>query len=70
MNPADSIDELRYAEWLAQLRRLARAEDLEWVVDANGGTHREAFLRGASPIDEFIVLKDMGQWRGCGCGGC
>ncbi len=58
----------RFAAWLAELHRLAGAEEIDWVVDGSGATHREAFDAGHAPAQEMVGLRDMAQWRGCGCG--
>ncbi len=57
-----------FAAWLAQLYRLAGAEEIAWVVDGSGRAHREAFDAGHTPAQEMVSLRDMAQWRGCGCG--
>ncbi|MES2481317.1 MAG: hypothetical protein V4609_04895 [Pseudomonadota bacterium] len=62
--PSDPL----FAAWLAELHRLAVAEEIGWVVDRSGATHREAYDTGATPLQEMVNLRDMAQWRGCGCG--
>lgn len=66
MNAADAID---YETWLQRLRALAADEDKAWLVADQPGAHRGAYDQGLSPEEEFAVLADMAQWRGCGCGG-
>jgi len=62
--PADP----RFAAWLAELHCLATAEEIAWVIDRSGASHREAFDAGHTPQQEMVGLRDMAQWRGCGCG--
>ncbi|HKQ82938.1 MAG TPA: hypothetical protein VJS42_12165 [Steroidobacteraceae bacterium] len=68
---SSSIDPARggYDRWLAALLRLARAQDVEWLIAPGSDTHRAAFDQGMSPEEELAALKDMSEWRGCGCGG-
>lgn len=58
-----------FAGWKQQLRELAREQELEWAVGADVEAHRAAYEAGLSPAEELASLADMGQWRGCGCGG-
>ena len=58
-----------YASWLAELARLARDEELAWLVSSEPLAHRQAFDDGLSPYEELSALRDMSEWRGCGCGG-
>jgi hypothetical protein len=58
-----------FESWMAAFTELARDRGLQWLVDATGGTHRDAFDRGLSPDEELTALADMAEWRGCGCGG-
>jgi hypothetical protein len=60
---------LSYEQWLSRLLLLAKEQDLEWLVSGETAGHRDAFDRGLSPEEELSALKDMAQWRGCGCGG-
>lgn len=57
-----------FAAWLGELHRQAVAEDIAWAVDRGGAIHREAFDAGHTPQQEMVALRDMAQWRGCGCG--
>ncbi|HSW19149.1 MAG TPA: hypothetical protein VLJ86_18160 [Ramlibacter sp.] len=61
--------ELRYAAWMEELQRLAHDDDMAWLLNPGSGIHREAFERGLSPLAEWWALKDMADFRGCGCGG-
>lgn len=58
-----------YARWLAELERLAREQELGWLIGCGADAHRAAFEKGLSPAEELAQLKDMAEWRGCGCGG-
>lgn len=58
-----------FDSWLARFRLLAREQDLAWVLAADGRAHAPAWLQGLSPDEELQALKDMAEWRGCGCGG-
>jgi hypothetical protein len=58
-----------YDAWFAELAVLAKERGLEWMVQKGAETHRDAFLKGASPEEELRTLADMSEWRGCGCGG-
>lgn len=62
-------DEYSYEDWIAELQRLAQEQACEWLVSEEPLAHQEAFLKGLSPAEELDTLKDMGEWRGCGCGG-
>lgn len=62
--PGDPV----FVAWLDELYRLATAEEIGWVVDRSGTAHREAFDAGHTPLQEMVGLRDMAQWRGCGCG--
>jgi hypothetical protein len=55
--------------WLARLRDLAQADGVEWLIAREPDTHRESFAKGLTPDEELAALKDMSEWRGCGCGG-
>jgi len=55
--------------WFEELRRLAQAQDLAWLIACEPDTHRDAFAKGLTPDEELTALKDMAEWRGCGCGG-
>jgi hypothetical protein len=61
--------ERSYESWLAELVRIAKKQELEWLVSAESPSHRAAFDEGLSPDEELNALKDMFEWRGCGCGG-
>lgn len=65
------IEEARvvYADWLAEFTRLAREQDAEWLVPADASVRLGGFEAGLSPQEELTALKDMAEWRGCGCGG-
>jgi hypothetical protein len=58
-----------YERWLAELMRLARGEGLEWLIAPTSSAHRAAFETGLSPQEELQALRDLSEWRGCGCGG-
>lgn len=58
-----------YRAWMAELIRLSRQQDQEWLVSADSPYHRAAFDQGLSPYEELTALADMAEWRGCGCGG-
>jgi hypothetical protein len=58
-----------YKSWTMQLQKLAAERDLEWIVSTKPNAHRTAYESGLSPEEELTALSDMGQWRGCGCGG-
>ena len=58
-----------YEDWLAELRRLAAARDLAWMIARDAQAHRGAFDAGLSADDELNALADMAEWRGCGCVG-
>lgn len=66
--PASPPTDPRFAAWLDELHRLADAEEIAWVVDRSGATHRQAYDTGSTPQQEMVTLRDMAQWRGCGCG--
>lgn len=61
--------ERSYESWLCELVRLAKELELDWLVAPTTNTHRAAFDDGLSPDEELAALKDMSEWRGCGCGG-
>lgn len=61
--------DLSYETWLLQLRKLAADQGKDYLVGERPGAHRAAYEQGLSPEEEFTVLADMAQWRGCGCGG-
>lgn len=67
--PTDDIADPGYARWLQELQRLAAEQDLQWLVSARSASHRKAYESGLSPVQELFALKDMSEWRGCGCGG-
>lgn len=58
-----------YADWLARFQTLAREADMAWVLAADGDAHRPAWQQGLSPDEELQALRDLAEWRGCGCGG-
>ncbi|MET0658819.1 MAG: hypothetical protein ABW110_11755 [Steroidobacteraceae bacterium] len=58
-----------YEHWLAELQRLAKAQDVEWLIAPASHTHRAGFEKGSTPEEELAALKDLAEWRGCGCGG-
>lgn len=58
-----------YQRWLAELLQLAKTHDVEWLIAPASHTHRAAFDKGLSPEEELAALKDLSEWRGCGCGG-
>ncbi|MET0988074.1 MAG: hypothetical protein ABW034_21970 [Steroidobacteraceae bacterium] len=58
-----------YERWLMELQQLAKMQDMEWLIAPRSDTHRAAFDKGLSPGEELAALKDMSEWRGCGCGG-
>lgn len=59
----------RYAAWLAEFTRLALEQELDWLVPSDPEVRRAAFEQGQSPQEELAALKDICEWRGCGCGG-
>jgi hypothetical protein len=63
------VPERSYESWVAELASRARDLDLAWLVSEGPSAHRAAFDAGLSPEEELIALKDMSEWRGCGCGG-
>jgi hypothetical protein len=58
-----------YELWLAELVQVAKQQELQWLVSPGTATHRLAFDNGLTPHEELTALKDMSEWRGCGCGG-
>lgn len=64
-DPAD----MSYDAWLNQFRRLARDADMAWLLSSDGTAHRPAYEQGLQPDEELQALRDMAEWRGCGCGG-
>lgn len=58
-----------YDAWIAELQRLAAEQDLQWLVAPGSAVHRKAYEQGLSPTEELFALRDMSEWRGCGCGG-
>ncbi len=58
-----------YAAWLAEFTRLAREQDAEWLIPADASLPLPGFATGATPQEELTALKEMAEWRGCGCGG-
>lgn len=58
-----------FDKWYDELGRLAGERGLSWLVSPQKDGHRAAFEQGLSPDDELNALFDIGQWRGCGCGG-
>jgi len=66
--PAAPAADPLFAAWMAELHRLAAAEEIGWVVDRSGVSHREAYDAGSTPLQEMVGLRDLAQWRGCGCG--
>jgi len=64
-----TLSHLSYASWLAELARLAKERELEWLVSVGSDIHRAAFDKGLSPDEELAARADMSEWRGCGCGG-
>ena len=65
MNRASQIS---YAEWFAELQKLAMEQDFDWLISENPQAHLDAFEQGATPEEELASLRDFGEWRGCGCG--
>lgn len=55
--------------WLAELRELAVAADLPWLISGDPQPHRDAWARGISPEQEFSALARVAEWRGSGCSG-
>ncbi|MDT3670162.1 MAG: hypothetical protein ROZ37_07495 [Aromatoleum sp.] len=55
--------------WCDELERIAGERGLSWLVSPRKEGHLAAFQQGLSPDDELNALFDIGQWRGCGCGG-
>jgi hypothetical protein len=55
--------------WLEEFTRLAIEQDLEWLVASDPSLRRAAFEAGLSPDEELAALRDISEWRGCGCGG-
>ena len=66
---ADTKPAVAYPQWLAQLRELARRDELEWLIAGGDRPHLAAYEAGLSPQEELQELADMAEWRGCGCGG-
>ena len=62
-------DDAAYADWFRRFRALAIEADLAWVLAADLAAHAPAWRLGLSPDEELQALKDMAEWRGCGCGG-
>jgi hypothetical protein len=62
-------DHWRFESWFAELTRLAAEQELRWCVSPSSSAHRLAFDQGLAPSEELMALKDMSEWRGCGCGG-
>ena len=60
---------MSFEAWFEALQHLAREQDVEWLIAREDDTHRSSFERGLSPDEELTALKDMSEWRGCGCGG-
>jgi hypothetical protein len=58
-----------YEAWLTRFKRLATQRDLAWIVSTEPDAHRAAYESGLTPDEELTALADMGQWRGCVCGG-
>lgn len=58
-----------YESWLAELARVAEELELKWLVSSEPWAHKKAYDEGLTPDEELIALRDMSEWRGCGCGG-
>lgn len=62
-------EEDAFAQWMAELRRLAEERGVAWLFRGDGTAQRSAFESGVSPSDELESYDAMCEWRGCGCGG-
>lgn len=58
-----------YDAWFAEFVRLAREQELDWLVPCDPMAKKPVFNSGVSPAEELATLRDMSEWRGCGCGG-
>lgn len=58
-----------YNTWLAEFTRLAFEQDASWLVPQDAAAPLSGYAAGLSPQEELSALKDMSEWRGCGCGG-
>lgn len=58
-----------YDIWLADFNRLAIEQGASWLVPCEGAAPLAGYAAGLSPQEELSALKDMSEWRGCGCGG-
>jgi hypothetical protein len=58
-----------FETWIEELRALAAEHDLGWAIATHSATLRLAYDEGHSAAEEFMAIKDMAEWRGCGCAG-
>jgi len=68
-NRMASPAQIPYSTWLAEFTRLAFEQDASWLVPPHGADPLSGYAAGLSPQEELSALKDMSEWRGCGCGG-
>ena len=63
------ISNYSYESWLAEFTRIAMEQGLDWLVPSEPSARRAAFDKGLTPEEELTALKEVAEWRGCGCGG-